>query len=214
MFTGIIEAIGTVKSVEKHGVSGRITVRSRLGLNKGSIGESIAVDGVCLTVSAVTGDAFIADLSQETLSRSTLGCLKPNDMVNLERALTLNKPLGGHMVTGHIDGIASIKAVSSGGGSATGVELHVGAEPGIMRYIVEKGSVALDGISLTIAGIEAGSFRVSVIPHTLENTTLKHKKKGARLNIETDIIGKYVERLLTKEGRSNITRDYLREQGF
>lgn len=207
MFTGIIEDIGAVKSVEKKGLSGRITVRSRLGLKNGSIGESIAVDGVCLTVAAVSKDAFVADLSQETLSRSTLGSLKANDRVNLERALTLNKPLGGHIVTGHIDGTAEIKAI-------TGAVLNVGAGADIMRYIVEKGSVAVDGISLTIASLDAGSFRVAVIPHTLEHTTLGCKKKGSRVNIEIDIIGRYVERFLTKKTASNITEDYLKGQGF
>ncbi len=213
MFTGIIEDIGVVKSVEKQGVSGRIAVRSRLGLKKGAIGESIAVDGVCLTVAAVSGDVFVADLSQETLSRSTLGALKANDRVNLERAVTLNKPLGGHIVTGHIDGTAEIKAIAGGGG-VSGVGLNVSAGADIMRYIVEKGPVAVDGISLTIASLDAGSFCVAVIPHTLEHTTLGCKKRGSKVNIEIDIIGKYVERFLTKKTVSNITEDYLKGQGF
>jgi riboflavin synthase len=214
MFTGIIEARGTVKSVEKKGSSGRITVEtaSEPEYLKGvKPGDSISVDGVCLTMAFQPGvTAFTADISGETLRLTTLGELKPGDRVNLERSL-LSKPLGGHFVTGHVDGTGTIKRKLFVGEN---VELEVSVPYELKKQIVRKGSVSIDGISLTVAELTESGFRAAIVPHTLKMTTLSVKKEGGRVNIETDIIGKYVERFLSGSKKEGVTEDFLIEHGF
>ncbi len=215
MFTGIIEALGTVKSIEKGTVSGKIEVgvpNSFLDDRTLELGESIAVEGACLTVTAFTDDSFTADISSETFSLTTLGALKPNDRVNLERALTLATPIGGHLVTGHIDGVG---AILKKGLMGSHIEMEVEVPQELRSALVFKGSIALDGISLTIASITKDGVRIALVPHTLANTTLEEKAVGAKVNLETDIIGKYVENQVKgniKDGR--VTESFLAEHGF
>lgn len=215
MFTGIIEECGKVKSIEKGTVSGKIVIAvpgSFFVERQAQIGESIAIEGACLTVTAFSGDGFTADISGETFSLTTLGDLKSNDRVNLERALTLSTPIGGHLVTGHIDGVGTIiEKIVTGSGIEMVIEVPDNLRPGL----VFKGSIAVDGISLTIASVTREGVRIVLIPHTLDNTTLEEKGVGAKVNIETDIIGKYVENKLEgnkKEGR--VTEGFLAEHGF
>ncbi|MFQ5465259.1 MAG: riboflavin synthase [Thermodesulfobacteriota bacterium] len=210
MFTGIIEDVGAVKSIEKKGSSGRITVETSLDLSAIKEGDSIAVDGACLTVTGLGGGSFTADLSDETLRATTLSGLETGSRVNLEHAMTLAKPLGGHLVTGHVDGIGRVTSAVARQGST---DLEITAPEPLMPLVVLKGSVAVDGISLTVAGLTRTGFRVAVIPHTLDRTTLPLKKAGSRVNIETDIIGKYVDRLLRARS-GGVTRDLLAEEGF
>ncbi len=213
MFTGIIEAVGAVKSVEKKGASGRIHISAGIDLTEGGIGGSIAINGVCLTITAFDNNGFVADISDETLANTTLGKLIPRSPVNIERALTLAKPLGGHLVTGHVDGIGQLTGKSQRGGS----EFEFSAPAALMRQIVRKGSVAVDGVSLTVATLMDNGFTVAVVPHTLAATTLGTLgglKIGASVNIETDIIGKYVERYLSGRAVGGITEGFLAEHGF
>jgi riboflavin synthase len=211
MFTGIIEETGTVKSVEKRGTSGRITVVAEKCVQGIKDGDSVAVDGACLTVVAIGPGSFTADLSEETLKTTTLTGLKSGDRVNLEKALTLSSPIGGHLVTGHIDGMGTIVRKTQQGGY---VELEVDVPAPLLSQMVKKGSVALDGISLTIAGLTPGGFWAAVIPHTLKLTTLDGKTEGGKVNIETDIIAKYVERFLKGGGTGGITEGFLAKHGF
>ncbi len=215
MFTGIIEECGKVKSIEKGGVSGKIVIAvpgTFFAGRKGELGESIAIEGACLTVTAFSDDGFTADISEETFSLTTFGAFKPNDRVNLERALTLATPIGGHLVTGHIDGVGTItKKIVTG----SGIEMEIKVPDDLKSGLVFKGSIAIDGISLTIASVTREGVRIALIPHTLANTTLEEKTVGAKVNIETDIIGKYVEKNLEgtkKEGR--VTEGFLAEHGF
>jgi riboflavin synthase len=210
MFTGIIEDVGRVKSVEKRGAFGRITVETALSLKEVKTGDSIAVNGACLTATSLSGASFSADVSEETLNVTTLGALKPGDAVNLELALTLSKPLGGHMVTGHIDGVGVIRRKTSKGENLV---IEVSAPQIVLSQVVKKGSITVDGISLTVAELLADGFTVAIIPHTIEKTNLLSRGEGSKVNLETDIIGKYVEKFLTK-GTSRITEDFLSEHGF
>ena len=225
MFTGIVEAIGTVKSVEKTGSSGRISISSPFEPVGLEVGGSIAVDGACLTVTRVDQSTFTSDISEETLGVTTLGGLTSGARVNIETPLTLGKPLGGHLVTGHIDVVGRItgkRATSGGGGSGggpnRGIELEVSLPEPLLSQLVKKGSVAVDGISLTVSEVTETGFKSAVIPHTLKKTTLLGKNPGDRVNIETDIIGKYVERLLAghSDGHKGgaITEAFLAEHGF
>ena len=211
MFTGIIEDIGTVKSIEIRGASGRITIKTALDTDCMTTGESIAVDGACLTVTGVSKGVFKADLSAETKRVTTLGGLKPGAAVNLEKAVTLAKPLGGHLVTGHVDGVGAIKRKTRTG-DFMDIEFTVPA--GLLVQVVKKGPVAVDGISLTVAEINPDGFTASVVPHTLERTTLSAKPDGFGVNIETDIIAKYVERFLRTRRPEGITEEFLSEHGF
>lgn len=214
MFTGIIEGVGTVKSIEKKGASGRITVEPDFSIDGTSPGDSIAINGACLTVDALSGDSFSADVSAETLRVTTLGGLKKREKVNVERALTLSRPLGGHIVTGHIDGVGFIKKKTA---RKDNLDIEFGAGPELMLHIVKKGSVAIDGISLTVAEVTSDGFRVAVIPHTLRKTTLELKSEGGKVNIETDIIGKYVEKFMAgflSEGKKGVNESFLEAHGF
>lgn len=210
MFTGIIEDTGRVKSIEKRGAFGRITVETALSLKDVKTGDSIAVNGACLTATSISGKSFSADITEESLNVTTLGGLKSGDPVNLELALTLSKPLGGHLVTGHVDGVGVIRKKTSSGENLV---IEVAAPQGVLAQVVKKGSITVEGISLTVAELLADGFTVAIIPHTLSMTTLLSKGEGSRVNLETDLIGKYVEKFLTK-GSSRITEDFLSEHGF
>ena len=214
MFTGIIEEVGTVKAVNRSGASSFIEIQAKKVLEDVNIGDSIALNGVCLTVTHFGGGVFRADIMNETLSRSSLGCLTSGSPVNLERAMAANGRFGGHIVSGHIDGTGTITDIRNDG---IAVWYTVAAPPELLRYIVEKGSIAIDGISLTVAKVTDTSFSVSVIPHTAAKTILGSKKKGDIVNLENDIIGKYVEKLLKPEEtapQSGITMEFLARNGF
>jgi riboflavin synthase len=193
LFTGIIEDLGTVRQINHSNDGAVINIRTRLPTARVSLGESIAVSGCCLTVVRKSRDSLAMDVSAETLRRTILGDLKPGDPVNLERCLTLNKLLGGHLVSGHVDGVGRIVSIQPEGDSRL-YTFEVGADESC--YLVEKGSVALDGVSLTVFGIRRGRFKVALIPHTLKMTTLGYKQVGATLNVESDMLVKYVERIL------------------
>lgn len=218
MFTGIIEEIGTVKNIVKGSRSIKLAIAAKKVLENTNLGDSIAVNGVCLTVTALGRDGFTADVMPESMSKTNMGALKPGDRVNLERALTLASRLGGHIVSGHIDGTGEIIAMEK---DDNAVRVTLTSVPKVMKYIVPEGSVALDGVSLTVAQLGENDFTVSLIPHTAQVTTLLDKKVGDRLNIENDVVGKYVERLLSfsdknaaAEKKSAISLSFLRENGF
>lgn len=193
MFTGIIEELGSVRSIEERGENARLVISARVVTVGTSHGDSIAVNGVCLTALDIHDDSFAADVSRETLQRSTLGSLKPGTPVNLERAVTPATRLGGHIVQGHVDARGQFLAVQDHGDSWT---LRIGFPPEVARYLVFKGSVAVEGISLTIANLGEDYFEIAIIPKTWEVTNLSHLKPGDGVNLEVDVIGKYVERLL------------------
>lgn len=216
MFTGIIEEMGRIRQVSLAGSSGQIMIQAKKVLDGTRIGDSIAVNGVCLTVTAIRPDGFTADIMAETYRRSSLGQGKAGDLVNLERAMEAGGRFGGHMMSGHIDGTGVIRSCRR---EENAVWVTVRTEPEVLRLIVEKGSIGIDGISLTVAKVDETEFQVSVIPHTGEETTLLRKKPGDLVNLENDIVGKYVEKLLkpdqSGEGTgSRITMDFLREYGI
>ena len=214
MFTGIIEELGTVIKLDQQGVSARITIEADKVLENTKLGDSIAVNGVCLTVTDLGKSKFCADVIAETLRRSSLGVLKKGSKVNLERAMAADGRFGGHMVSGHIDGTGEIAKISPEG---TAVWYTIEAPESILDGIVEKGSIAIDGISLTVAAVTEHDFSVSIIPHTGANTTLSLKKQGDIVNLENDVVGKYVQKFLSKKKQkteSNITEDFLDKYGF
>ena len=192
MFTGIVEECGTVLGVLKNGVSGSVQIQASTVLEGTKTGDSIAVNGVCLTVTKLTKSSFTADVMAETFRRTNLGSLGKNSRINLERAMAADGRFGGHIVSGHIDGTGIISRIKEEGNA---VWIYISAPQSILNLIVEKGSVAVDGISLTVAAVSDKEFAVSVIPHTRENTALSGKKTGAVVNLENDIIGKYVQKL-------------------
>ena len=211
MFTGLIEETGTVRS-RTGGTVGRLVVASKRVISDIATGDSVAVSGVCLTVTSISGGELSFDAVPETISRSTLGSLHPGDEVNLEASLRAGKAIGGHFVQGHVDGVGTIESVRTLSESAV---IRVGASKEVLRYVVEKGSIAIDGISLTVASCDDSGFTISVIPHTLANTTLQRKRPGDRVNLETDIIGKYVEKFMSGHAASSgVTEDLLRDAGF
>lgn len=216
MFTGIVEETGTVKSISMAGSSGTIVIEAKKVLENTQIGDSIAVNGICLTVTSMTANSFSADVMAETVRRSSLSECRSKDKVNLERAMAANGRFGGHIVSGHIDGTGTIVSLKR---EENAVWVKIKTAPGIMKYIVEKGSICIDGISLTVAKIAESDFSVSVIPHTGEETTLLKKKAGDIVNLENDIVGKYIERFMTignakEENESGLTMDMLREFGL
>jgi riboflavin synthase len=213
MFTGIVEETGTVRALRRSGDVWRIGIAASAVCDGTAVGDSIAVDGVCLTAVGVAPDGFEAEISPETRSRSTLERSGPGAAVNLERALTLGTRLGGHLVQGHVDARGRIESLQNRGAAA---ELVIRFPAGGRRYLALKGAVAVDGISLTVAALEADTFSVAVIPHTLERTTLLKKKPGDEVNLEYDVIAKYVESLLAygKADAAAVTMDFLREKGF
>lgn len=211
MFTGIIEEIGTVCRIE-HGAKGaRLTIQAKTVLEDTRIGDSIATNGVCLTVVSMTGDSFSADVMAESLRRSSLGTLQGGSPVNLERAMAANGRFGGHIVSGHIDGTGTI-ASQKREDNAVWVKIKTPAP--LLRYIVEKGSIAIDGVSLTVAAVTDTDFSVSIIPHTGTQTILLGKKPGDPVNLECDVIGKYVEKLTAPHKTGGISTNFLAENGF
>jgi riboflavin synthase len=209
MFTGIVEGMGKVVRLTMKGADALLEVDAAIDLTEVSLGDSIAVNGACLTVTSKTAKTFTADVSAESLSRTTLKFLQAGHKVNLEKSLRIGGFLGGHFVLGHVDGIGRILSRTQKSGS---IIFTVELPDPLSRLIVEKGSVAVDGISLTVNRLEKGRFYVNIIPHTAVNTTLTGKKEGEWVNIETDILGKYVEKLLqTPRG---IDKDFLAEHGF
>ena len=222
MFTGIIEEIGTISSVAEGSLSAVVTIQASKVLEGSQAGDSIAVNGVCLTVTSIHGGLFTADVMAETLRRSSLGSLSKGSRVNLERAMHANGRFGGHIVSGHIDGTGTIVSKAR---EDNAVWVTINTDKRILKYIVEKGSIAIDGTSLTVAAVNDSdsTFSVSVIPHTAKETIILGKGTGDIVNLENDVIGKYVERLLAfKEEPVNsannsapeITMDFLMENGF
>ncbi|OFX16237.1 MAG: riboflavin synthase subunit alpha [Armatimonadetes bacterium RBG_16_58_9] len=211
MFTGLIEEIGIVKSLTRVTV-GKLVVASEKVIRDVDVGDSVSVSGVCLTVTSVGDGELSFDAVPETLARSALSELRPGDKVNLEASLRAGKMMGGHFVQGHVDGVGKVESIRSVGESW---EISVSAPPRVLRYVVEKGSVAVDGISLTVASVDSRNLKVAVIPHTLSATTLHLKKVGDPVNLEADIIGKYVEKFVAERSDSTgVTEDALREAGF
>jgi riboflavin synthase len=186
MFTGIVEERGVVRALES---DGRLVVESGTAASDATVGDSIAVNGVCLTVVDRSDEVVGFDLAPETRARTTLSALRPGDPVNLERPLTLGTRLGGHLVQGHVDGVGTVRHVD---GDGDGVRMRIGLPPELRPYVVEKGSVAVDGVSLTISGVDDDGFEVALIPHTLAATTLGMRRPGDRVNLESDVLAKYV----------------------
>lgn len=215
MFTGIVEEIGTISSIQKGAKSSVLTVKAQKVLEDAHIGDSIMTNGVCLTITDLDSQTFKADVMSETLDRTALGALKNGSRLNLERALNLQTRLGGHMVSGHIDGTGVISHFRK---DDNAVWVTVQADPSLLKYIIEKGSIAIDGISLTVAKVSDRDFQVSIIPHTADETTLLQHKVGDRVNLECDLIGKYVEKLLGLSSEENnqkkLTETYLKHNGF
>lgn len=212
MFTGIIEEVGTIKSIIHSSGSAVLTVNARQVTSDVKLGNSIAVNGLCLTVTSYSKTEFSADITPESLRRSSLGSLKNGSKVNLERAMPAVGRFGGHIVSGHIDGIGRISKIRR---ESNAVWYTIETDKSILKYIITKGSVALDGISLTVAEVSGNSFSVSVIPHTAENTILPLKNTGDFVNIENDCVGKYIEKLLNTNGKQqSITCEYLTKFGF
>lgn len=215
MFTGIVEEVGTVKSVALGSIIGQISLKAAKVLEGTRIGDSIAVNGVCLTVTALSPDGFTADVMPETLRRSNLGSLRAGDKVDLERAMPADGRFGGHIVSGHIDGVGFITEQRREGNA---VWVRIQTSPEILRLIVEKGSIAIDGISLTVAAVSSRDFQVSLIPHTADETILLGKRPGSCVNLENDILGKYVQKLMQPEPSASpsggLTLEFLEKNGF
>lgn len=209
MFTGIVEGMGTVKRLTMKGADAILEIESGISLTEASLGDSIAVNGACLTVTSKNNNNFQADVSAETLSRTTLKLLQAGHKVNLEKSLRVGGFVGGHFVLGHVDATGRILSQTQKSGSLI---LAVEMNEKNSRYIVEKGSVTIDGISLTVNNLEKSRFYVNIIPHTAANTTLPAKKEGDMVNIETDILGKYVEKL--SQTNTGIDKDFLTKHGF
>ena len=216
MFTGIVEEVGTLRAIRKGAHSAALTIQADKILSDIHIGDSIAVNGVCLTATAFTPNSFTADVMHETLNRTGLAALAPGSHVNLERAMAANGRFGGHIVAGHVDGVGTIADIRR---DDNAVWYTIRAGENILRYVVEKGSITIDGISLTVAKVDRESFAISAIPHTVAVTVLSERSVGDRVNLETDIIGKYVEKLLQPRApeqapKSGLTRDFLTKYGF
>ena len=212
MFTGIIEEIGKIQGIQKGVSSAVLSIQATEIMQDIHLGDSIAVNGVCLTASSISPNSFTADVMHETLNRSALGKLRTGSPVNLERAMAANGRFGGHIVSGHIDGTGTVSEIRRDDNS---VWYTIKTSLQVLRYIIEKGSIAIDGISLTVARVHQDSFSVSIIPHTASLTTLSSRRVGDSVNLENDCIGKYVERLMAKESQnSNITAGFLAKHGF
>lgn len=217
MFTGIVEEKGKVRYLQLNGESGILSVKAKKALEGTKIGDSIAVNGVCLTVTSLQPDGFTADVMAETIRRSSLGSCKAGSAVNLERAMAADGRFGGHIVSGHIDGTGVIRSMIR---EENAIWVSIGTSTQILHLIVEKGSICIDGISLTVAKVDEAGFQVSVIPHTGEETTLLEKVPGDPVNLENDMIGKYVERLMglqnneKEKKESGITMEFLENSGF
>ncbi len=215
MFTGLVEEIGRVEFVVKSIKSSRITIKAKKIMEGVELGDSISTNGVCLTVTSFDTDRFSVDVMAETMRLSNLSSLSPGDEVNLERALSLGDRLGGHIVSGHIDGMGTILNFQR---EDNAVWITIGCSPEVLKYIIYKGSIAIDGVSLTVAYVDESVFKVSIIPHTKDMTTLLVKKVGDKVNLECDMIGKYIEKLLGAKEQAPIKKridlDFLNENGF
>ncbi len=218
MFTGIIQGLGTVTGISPIKSGTRLLIRPDFELKDPELGESIAVNGVCLTVTTLVSDAFSVDVSPESLKRTTLSSIRINDRVNLERALRLSDRLGGHIVSGHVDTVATVSSRQEKGDF---IFFSFSLDPSLDRYIIEKGSIAIDGISRTVNECQPGGFSVAIIPHTAKMTTLSFRKPGDKVNIELDVLGKYIEKLLFYEkgqkGQKNersVDMEFLARHGF
>lgn len=215
MFTGIVEEIGTIKGMTRGRHSAILTIGAKKVLEDAHVGDSIAVNGVCLTVTSFGADCFTADVMHETLNRSALSQLRSGSRVNLERAMAADGRFGGHIVAGHVDGVGKIIHIRQ---DDTAIWYTIQAAASIIRYIVEKGSITINGISLTVAAVTSDTFSISAIPHTVKMTTLSETKEGSLVNLENDIIGKYVEKLLQPSAggqkESRITKVFLTKYGF
>lgn len=212
MFTGIVEATGTIEALEPRGGDVRVRVACRaFRPDESGVGDSISVNGICLTAVALDAAAFAADVSRETLANTTLGDLGAGDPVNLERALTLATPLGGHLVTGHVDGVGEILTARNEGRST---RYRLRAPASLARYIARKGSICIDGVSLTVNEVDGAAFDVNIVPHTMEVTNVATWRAGSRVNLEVDIVARYLERLVGGDGSSGVTLQKLMEYGF
>lgn len=223
MFTGIVEEVGTIVSISKGAKSSKLTLQGKVIFEDMHIGDSIAVNGVCLTVTEKTANTFTVDVMAETLRRSSLGTLSKGSKVNMERAMAANGRFGGHIVSGHIDGTGTIESFVR---EDNAVWVTIAAPSKLLKYIIEKGSITIDGISLTVAYVDSQCFKVSLIPHTAANTTLLSKKAGDTVNLENDIVGKYIDKLLhfdvedeavtdyNTEASGGISMEFLSENGF
>jgi len=216
MFTGIIQSVGKIAAIEQKGGDARVRVDAGgLDMAEVNTGDSIAVSGVCLTAVEHSASEFVADVSGETLSRTMLGRLRPSDPVNLEKALTLGTPLGGHLVSGHVDGVGKVVSREPEGRS---VRFRFEAPAALARYIAEKGSICVDGVSLTVNAVSGAQFTVNIVPHTLARTTLDNLRPGSEVNLEVDLLARYLERLMLGDdamrGDSPVTREFLARHGF
>ena len=217
MFTGIIEEVGVLEELNIGNGFGLMEIKCSKVLEDTKIGDSISTNGVCLTVKEKSPHSFKAEVMGETLATSNFRSLKVGDNLNLERALRLSDRLGGHIVSGHIDGVGTIVSIKE---EKDGTWLTISAPKEVLKYIIYKGSIGIDGISLTVADVKDEMFKVSVIPHTLENTILKNKKVNSKINLECDLVGKYIEKLFAKKDekeeveKSQITMEFLRDNGF
>jgi riboflavin synthase len=213
LFTGLIEAVGTVEKIERRTGMYALSFTSSFGPDPLRLGESIAVNGACLTVVETTSKGFSAECSPETLAKTTLGDLKQRDEVNLERSLRLSDRLGGHLVTGHVDGVGKIEKKTR---HADSLHVEISLPRELLRNVVVKGSVAVDGVSLTVNALSDRCFSVTIIPYTASHTTLVSKRAGSRVNIETDLIGKYVARWMNSKSGTvrQVDMDFLEEEGF
>jgi len=218
MFTGIIQAVGSIASLEQRGGDLRLGINTgKLELDDVALGDSIAVSGVCLTAVVLSGSGFYADVSGETLRRTILGDLGVGAAVNLEKALTLSTRLGGHLVSGHVDGIGSVVARRQ---DSRSVQFTIQAPDALARYIAVKGSICVDGVSLTVNAVSGANFDLNIVPHTLEETTLSGYRAGRRVNLEVDLIARYLERLLLGDAAAQpgagggISRELLESSGF
>jgi riboflavin synthase len=211
MFTGIIEEMGSVKALRRASGAARLTIAASTVLGGTVLGDSICVNGVCLTVVHMTPQEFSADVAVETLKVTNLGDLKNGAKVNLERALQLSARIGGHLVSGHVDAVGRIREKREEG---NGWRIFIDGPDSVLRYVIKKGSIAIDGISLTVADMDQSGFSIAMIPHTAKLTTLGFKSAGDRVNLEADIIGKYVERLLSGRVEGSVDMELLKRTGF
>jgi riboflavin synthase len=211
MFTGIIEEIGEVFQIQQGAKSLKIKIKASKVLADVSVGDSIAVNGICLTVCEFNDNTFSADVMAETIRKSSMSGLKMGSRVNLERAMSANGRFGGHIVSGHIDGIGKIENIKP---EDNAIWFTISTTNDLSKYIVKKGSIAIDGISLTVAEVKGDIFKVSIIPHTAKETILSIKKSGDVVNLECDIVGKYIEKLINRGETSSITKDFLALHGY
>jgi riboflavin synthase len=210
MFTGIIQTVGQVAAIDRRGGDARLHIAG-LPLQGGALGESIAVSGVCLTAVEFTGDGFVADVSAETLACTTLGTWSVGQRVNLERALAVGERLGGHIVSGHVDGVGEVVSRQADGRSQRFI---LRAPAALARYIAAKGSITVDGVSLTVNAVSGAQFGVNIVPHTLTHTSLDALRAGSRVNLEVDLLARYLERLLGSEAGGEVDMALLAEHGF